>query len=156
MYHKSTFLDILRNIFYKGKIRVPATKTEPEVIVKGQHEPLVTEAVFDAVQDIWDGKRKQQPKLTKPIKSEFYLRKFLVCPHCGRAITGATSKGGSGGKYSYYFCPPTGNHIRIKADALNSAFVDYINSLRQIKRLCSYIKRCCLICIKIMQEILEL
>ena len=130
MYHKSTFLDILRNIFYKGKIRVPATKTEPEVIVKGQHEPLVTEAVFDAVQDILDGKRKKQPKLTKPIKSEFYLRKFLVCPHCGRAITGATSKGGSGGKYPYYFCPTTGKHIRIKADALNSAFVDYISSLR--------------------------
>lgn len=127
---ESTFLDILRNIFYKGKIRVPATKTEPEVIVKGQHEPLVTEAVFDAVQDILDGKRKKQPKLTKPIKSEFYLRKFLVCPHCGRAITGATSKGGSGGKYPYYFCPTTGKHIRIKADALNSAFVDYISSLR--------------------------
>ena len=37
---ESTFLDILRNIFYKGKIRVPATKTEPEVIVDGLHEPL--------------------------------------------------------------------------------------------------------------------
>ena len=59
MYHESTFLDILRNIFYKGKIRVPVTKTEPEVIVKGQHEPLVTEAVFDAVQDILDGKREE-------------------------------------------------------------------------------------------------
>ena len=91
---------------------------------------MVTEAVFDAVQDILDGKRKKQPKLTKPIKSEFYLRKFLVCPHCGRAITGATSKGGSGGKYPYYFCPTTGKHIRIKADSLNSAFVDYISSLR--------------------------
>ena len=34
MYHESTFLDILRNIFYKGKIRVHATKTELEVIVK--------------------------------------------------------------------------------------------------------------------------
>ena len=127
---ESTFLDILRNIFYMGKIRVPATKTEPEVIVEGLHEPLVTEAVFDTVQDILDGKRKKNPKLTKPIKSEFYLRKFLVCPHCGRAITGATSKGGSGGKYPYYFCPTTGKHIRIKADALNSAFVDYISSLR--------------------------
>ena len=127
---ESTFLDILRNIFYKGKIRVHATKTEPEVIVEGLHEPLVTEAVFDTVQEILDGKRKKHPKLTKPIKPEFYLRKFLVCPHCGRAITGATSKGGSGGKYPYYFCPTTGKHIRIKADALNSAFVNYISSLR--------------------------
>ena len=127
---ESTFLDILRNIFYKGKIRIHATKTEPELIVNGLHEPLVTEALFDAVQDIMNGKRKKQPKLTKPIKPEFYLRKFLVSPHCGKAITGATSKGGSGGKYPYYFCPTSGKHIRIKAETLNSAFVNYIGSLR--------------------------
>ena len=127
---ESTFLDILRNIFYKGKIRVPATKTEPEVIVQGLHEPLVTEELFDRVQDIMDGKRKKQPKLTKPIKPEFYLRKFLVCPHCGKAITGAVSKGGSGGKYPYYFCPTTGKHLRMSADTVNSAFVDYVSSLR--------------------------
>ena len=51
---ESTFLDILRNIFYKGKIRVPATKTEPEVIVDGLHTPLVTEELFNTVQDIMD------------------------------------------------------------------------------------------------------
>ena len=127
---ESTFLDILRNIFYKGKIRVPATKTEPEVIVQGMHEPLVTEELFDRVQDIMDGKRKKQPKLTKPIKSEYYLRKFLVCPHCGRAITGATSRGGSGNTYSYYFCPTTGKHLRMSADTVNNAFVDYVSGLR--------------------------
>ena len=127
---ESSFLSILRNIFYKGKIRVPATKTEPEVIVDGLHEPLITEELFDRVQDIMDGKRKKQPKLTKPIKPEYYLRKFLVCPHCGRAITGATSQGGSGGKYPYYFCPTTGKHLRISADTLNAAFVDYVSGLR--------------------------
>ena len=127
---ESTFLDILRNIFYKGKIRVPATKTEPEVIVDGLHEPLVTEAIFDTVQEIMDGKRKKNPKLTKPVTPEFYLRKYLVCPHCGRAITGAFSTGGSGGKYPYYFCPTTGKHVRMSADTVNTAFVDYISSLR--------------------------
>ena len=127
---ESTFLDILRNIFYKGKIRVPATNTEPEVIVDGQHEPLVTEDLFDRVQDIMDGKRKKNPKLTKPVKPEYYLRKFLVCPHCGKAITGATSKGGSGGKYHYYFCPTTGKHLRMPAETVNDAFVDYVGGLR--------------------------
>ena len=127
---ESSFLDILRNIFYKGKIRVPATNTEPEVIVDGLHEPLVTEELFDRVQDIMDGKRKKNPKLTKPVKPEYYLRKFLVCPHCGKAITGATSKGGSGGKYHYYFCPTTGKHLRMPAEAVNDAFVDYVGGLR--------------------------
>ena len=127
---ESTFLDILRNTFYKGKIRVPATKTETEVIVNGLHEPLVTEAIFDTVQEIMDGKRKKNPKLTKPVTPEFYLRKYLVCPHCGRAITGAFSTGGSGGKYPYYFCPTTGKHIRMSADTVNTAFVDYVRGLR--------------------------
>ena len=127
---ESTFLDILRNIFYKGKIRVPATKTEPEVIVDGLHTPLVTEELFNTVQDIMDGKRKKQPKLTKPVKPEFYLRKFLVCPHCGRAITGAFSTGGSGNKYPYYFCQTSGKHFRMPADAVNDAFVDYVSGLR--------------------------
>ncbi len=130
---ESTYFKILRNIFYKGKIRVPATKEEPEIIVDGQHQPLITEELFDRVQDIMDGKRKKQPKLTKPTHPEFYLRKFLVCPHCGRAITGATSTGGSGGKYPYYFCPTTGTHVRIKAEALNTSFVDYISNFRPNK-----------------------
>ena len=127
---ESTFLDILRNIFYKGKIRVPATKTEPEVIVDGLHEPLVTEELFDRVQDIMDGKRKKSPKLTKPVKPEYYLRKFLVCPHCGRAITGAASRSGNGNTYDYYFCPTTGKHLRMAANDVNAAFVDYVSGLR--------------------------
>lgn len=127
---ESTFLDMLRNIFYKGKLRVPATSTEPEMVVDGIHEPLVTEALFDAVQDVLDGKRRKYPKLTKTVKPEFYLRKFLVCPYCGRAITGATSKGGSGGMYPYYFCPTTGKHVRVNADEVNSAFVHYVSGLR--------------------------
>ena len=91
---------------------------------------MVTEAIFDTVQEIMDGKRKKNPKLTKPVTPEFYLRKYLVCPHCGRAITGAFSTGGSGGKYPYYFCPTTGKHVRMSADTVNTAFVDYISSLR--------------------------
>ena len=100
---ESTFLDLLRNIFYKGKIRVPATKTEPEVIVDGQHTPLVTEELFDTVQEIMDGKRKKQPKLTKPIKPEFYLRKYLVCPHCGYEYIAGFSE-----KKRYEACPSCG------------------------------------------------
>lgn len=126
----SSFFEILRNIFYKGKIRVPATKTDPEIIVDGIHESLVTEELFNRVQEVIDGKRKKQPKLTKTVKPEFYLRKFLVCPHCGRSITGAFSTGSSGGKYPYYFCPTTGKHLRMPADEVNNKFIEYIFKLR--------------------------
>lgn len=42
-------------------------------------------------------------KLAKAINPDLYLRKFLVCPICGHALTGAPSRG-NGGQYLYYFC----------------------------------------------------
>ena len=126
---ESTFLDLLRNVVYKGKVKVPATKTEPEEIVEGLHEALVPEEIFDKVQDILSGKNKKNPKLTKTVNPELYLRKFLVCPCCGRAISGGTSTGGSGGKYSYYHCQDK-KHIHVKAGEVNTAFINYISSLR--------------------------
>ena len=126
---ESTFLDLLRNVVYKGKVRVPATKTEPEEIVEGLHEALVPEEIFDKVQDILNGKTKKNPKLTKSVNPELYLRKFLVCPCCGKAISGGTSTGGSGGKYSYYHCQDK-KHIHIKAGEVNTAFINYISTLR--------------------------
>lgn len=44
---ESTFLDMLRNPFYMGKIRVPAYKDEPEELVQGQHEALISDLVDD-------------------------------------------------------------------------------------------------------------
>ncbi len=49
-----------------GKIRVPAYKDEPEELVQGQHEALISEEVFYKVQDVLDGKKKFKPKLRKP------------------------------------------------------------------------------------------
>ena len=54
----------------------------------------------------------------------------MICPHCGRSITGAFSTGSSGGKYPYYFCPTTGKHLRMSADEVNNKFIEYIYKLR--------------------------
>ena len=56
---ESSFLDMLRNPFYIGKIKVPAYRDDPEQIVDGLHEAIVTEEVFYRVQDVLDGKRKK-------------------------------------------------------------------------------------------------
>ncbi len=127
---ESSFFQMLRNIFYIGKIRVGATKTEPERIVNGIHEPLIPEHIFYRVQDILDGKAKKAPKLCKPIEPELYLRKFLKCPVCGHGITGAYSRGQCGTRYPYYFCCEDGKHIRMKAEQVNDGFVRYVGSLR--------------------------
>ncbi len=125
---ESSFLDMLRNPFYIGKIKVPAYRDDPEQIVDGLHEAIVTEEVFYRVQDILDGKRKNTPKLTKAINPDLFLRKYLVCPICGHALTGSESKG-NGGKYAYYHCCHDGKHLRKPADEVNEGFVRYVSCL---------------------------
>ena len=125
---ESSFLEMLRNPFYIGKIRVPAYRDDPEQIVEGLHEAIVSEEVFYRVQDVLDGKRKNTPKLTKVANPDLYLRKFLVCPVCGHSITGSESKG-NGGKYAYYHCCHNGKHIRKRADDVNEGFARYVSCL---------------------------
>ena len=128
----TTFFHTLRNRFYTGYIHVPAYNDEPEQYVKGIHEALIDEDTFNTVQDILDGKRKKQPKLTKAVVPELYLRKFLVCPVCGHALTGAYSKG-NGGRYAYYFCNDEHKHINVRAEKVNEGFAKYVSALKPHK-----------------------
>ena len=129
---ETSFFEMLRNKFYIGKIRVPAYKGEPEYYVNGEHEALIDEETFNKVQDILDGKKKKAPKLSKAINPDLYLRKFLICPICGCAITGATSSG-NGGKYTYYFCSNDQKHIRMRAESVNEQFAQYTAQLKPNK-----------------------
>ena len=126
---KDAFYRMLRNIFYIGLIRVPAYKDDPEQIVKGQHEAIIDTDTFDKVQDILSGKRKHEPKLSKTIDPDLFLRKYIVCPICGHSITGATSTG-KGGKYKYYNCCQDGKHLRRPADYVNDRFAKWVGGLK--------------------------
>ncbi len=129
---RGTFFRMLHNVFYKGQIIVPAYRGEPEQIVEGKHEAIIDADTFDKVQDILSGKRKSEPKLSKAIDPDLYLRKYIVCPICGHSITGATSTG-KGGKYKYYNCCHDGKHLRRPADYVNDKFATWVGGLRPNK-----------------------
>lgn len=126
---ETSFFEMLRNVFYIGKIRIPAYMDEKEQIVEGVHKPLIDEETFYKVQEVIDGKRKKSPKLSKAINPDLYLRKYLVCPICGHSLTGSTS-GGNGGKYTYYHCCNDGKHLRKRAEEVNESFANYIDGLK--------------------------
>ena len=106
---------------------VPAYKDEAETIVKAQHEPLISEETFYNVQDFLDGRKRNVPtKNTR--KEELPLRGFLVCPRCGKKLSGSAAKGKSGIKYFYYHCYP-GCPERVKADDANNAFLKLLGLL---------------------------
>lgn len=123
----SQFSNALRNPLYKGKIFIPAWKDEPEELVSGIHQPIVTEDIFDAVQIIIDKKAitgKGKPVSKHP---ELPLRGFLTCSKCGGNLTGSSSKG-NGGKYYYYHCQNKCTE-RFRADTANSKFNKFLSDI---------------------------
>ena len=131
---RSSYMQMLHNILYIGKIRVPALGNEPERIIDGEHKPLVDEDTFYRVQDLIEGRNRRKHTLVKGKKPhpDFYLRGYVVCPMCGRPITASFSKG-NGGKYPYYHCMCSPRHYSVRAEKVNSEFVRYVSGLKPRK-----------------------
>lgn len=98
---RSYFFRILRNPIYCGLIAVKLNSNEKQMI-KGLHEPLISESLFYQVQSIINTKRKITAK-RDDLKEMFFLRGFLTCPVCGQKLTGSFSKGKQK-RYPYYHC----------------------------------------------------
>lgn len=99
---KSRFHTAIRNPVYCGKIFMPKYKDEESRFKKAQHEGIISESLFYEVQEVLDGRgRHYRPKSqTMP---ELPLRGFLICPICGKVLTGSKSRGRNK-YYAYYHC----------------------------------------------------
>ena len=64
------------------------------ILYKGNHTALVSQKLFDTVQDVFENRLHPRPK-----KHFYSARGFLSCASCGCAITADTKKG-----HQYYYC----------------------------------------------------
>lgn len=122
---RSHFFRIIHNPVYSGLIPIKFNSEEQQM-VKGMHDPLISEALFYEVQNIINTKRKVTAK-TDIMKAAFFLRGFLTCPLCGQKLTGSFSKG-STKKYAYYHCQ-RGCKTRISAPLLNNSYQNKLQEL---------------------------
>lgn len=120
---RKNFWQIIRNPVYCGRIFVPKYKDEEAHTVLGQHEPIVSEELFNQVLDVLDG-RKHLPKKKISSQRNLPLRGFLICPKCGYMLTGSASKGCKR-HYHYYHCFAKCG-VRYNADLVNKKFVEEI------------------------------
>ncbi len=121
---------MFRNKFYIGLL---TSSRYPEEI-RGQHIPMVTEAIFYRVQAVLDGRNTNiNVALPKRIKDnpEFPLRGIIRCT-CGNPLTGAWSKG-EHAKYAYYICNKRCGSASIPVDKLNKAVISYLSSISLTK-----------------------
>ncbi len=123
---RNSFWTAIRNVGYCGKVLVPEYKNEVVRLVKGLHQPLISETLFYKVQDILDGRKrdiginsKKGIIITSP--ERLPLRGFLLCTICTRILTGSASKGRNG--YHYYYHCSSACGWRQNADKVNTSFV---------------------------------
>ena len=123
---KGNYYLIIKNPFYCGRICIPAYKDEHELTVKGIHEPIISEELFDEVQAVMNSKRRKWPT-KQNAREEYPLRGHLICSRCGNKLTGSSSKG-NGGKYYYYHCTPKCGE-RFKAEEVNTSFAQTLQNI---------------------------
>lgn len=90
---KSTFERILKNPIYIGIVRVNGKN------YNGIHESIISQELFDTVQNI--NNLKTRPR---PIKHNFLYAGFVRCAECGCLFTPAVKVKRSLKKYLYYYC----------------------------------------------------
>jgi site-specific DNA recombinase len=102
---------ILNNPFYIGLMHI---KTRRETF-QGCHEPLISKATFDQVQQVLRGHRPTPGAL----KHNFAFRRMIRCERCNRSLIGEKAKG----RYVYYRCQTSGCQGTLLAETeLNRRF----------------------------------
>ena len=123
-----TFQAVLRNQLYAGWITLPSDPAfEP---VRGIHEPLVTQQIFDRVQDVLDGRRPSiAPK--RKFNPELPLKFFVKCEACGTPITGGFAQGRSKKKYGHYwYRKPKCRAVKVRKEQLETEFISRLRTLQ--------------------------
>jgi site-specific DNA recombinase len=119
-----TFQALLLNPLYAGWVRLPSD--ESFAPVRGLHVPIVSQELFDRVQEILTGKRlSAAPK--RKFNPILPLKCLIKCEVCGTPLTGALCKGK---KYGYYWCRQVGcRAVKLPKDKLEAEFVALLRKL---------------------------
>jgi site-specific DNA recombinase len=124
-----TFDRLLRNELYAGWICLPKWNLRE----RGIFEPLVTEELFQRVQDILDGKRISVTAHQRN-NPDFPLRVFVSCGECGTPLTGAWSTGRKA-RYPYYRCRNAKcKAVNVRREKMDTEFAALIAKLAPERR----------------------
>lgn len=119
----------VRNPIYCGQIKIPEIGNEKSRIIDGLHTGIVSLELFERVQKVLGNiKNSRLVKKKRVLNENYLLRGILLCPDCGKTLTGSSSQGRSR-KYYYYHC--TGKcKYRIRADYINAGFQLFLKDIK--------------------------
>jgi len=141
-FNKDSVRDMLCNPYYVGKIRYRGMtvrpkgvsfRSTPPKVSDGQHEPIITQEVWDRCQAL-RASRRVVPKPGQKAARVHLLQSLAVCAHCGRRLRIQTPKNyptyyrEDSHLRGYYDCPYSGQSIH--ADELDKQVAALIQSLK--------------------------
>ena len=129
---KSSISRVLENILYTGYIDLKKHNMPPYTLIKGLHEAIVPEYLFNKAQNIKTGKN------TKPLKirqrnPDFPLNTFLYCSNCGCPMRGSSSTNGKNkNPYQFYRCAKNCGEA-YKPSEVHSALTESLKNIKPSK-----------------------
>lgn len=120
-------MELLTRVLYAGYLDYPEWGIHMK---RGQHEPIVSLAVFNEVQDRLKGKANVPAR--KDINHDFVLRGAVICDDCGQPYRSCWTTGRSE-KYPYYLCQTKGCASygkSVKRDLMEGEFESLLRALK--------------------------
>ena len=123
-----TFVETLRKPVYCGWLCPPSMGG---VRIKGLHEPIVSEKLFNTVQEVLLG-RQPTVAVRKRFNPELPLKGFLKCANCGTPLTGAFCTGkNKTKKYPRYWCRNAScRSVKASREQVERDFVKLLRNLQ--------------------------
>jgi site-specific DNA recombinase len=125
-----TFSRVLRNPIYYGRICPPSMNLhdcEGVVGVQGLHQPIISEQIFNLVQQILAGKKPVV--VHQHFNADLPLKVLVLCAACGTPLTGGMCKGRTK-RYGHYWCRLQGcRTVKTTKKNLEAVFVDLLKRL---------------------------
>lgn len=115
---ETNFWRLIRNPVFCGLVKLKS-ESEEQQLIKGIHTAIVSEDLFNEVQNIINLKKRVTEKKTD-LNAPFSLKSHLICPTCGRKFCGSYSQGRAK-KYPYYHCKSSCG-VRFRADLINNNY----------------------------------
>jgi hypothetical protein len=91
MLPRQTWHAMLRNVIYAGWVK------SGDLLVRGVHPAIVSQELFDAVQEVLTG-RSKTAQTRQVLNPEFPLRQIIRCAKCRKGLTAGVAKK----KFRYY------------------------------------------------------
>lgn len=127
---RSAIHNMLRRRIYYGEFEWR------DELIQGKHEPLISRALWQQVQNVLDRRNEQKPKV---MKHDFAFSRLVRCGHCGCSMVGEVHKG----RYIYYSCSGYKGKCPepyIRESKLDEEFCDQLGALEFDEVVLEYLK----------------